>query len=154
MRVRDINRLLLIWGVPSEQGIEEIKKAGLIVLVPEMRPWLFGLKVSDLLKKHKIKHIYVTDNMLGLFFYKKKIDSALFFYKNKNNNRLSGICGSLYFYLLSKLHNVPVKTIKGEEIPPEFFDKNASTIDGRQFVGNDKSVEAKDEEFNIKKVIQ
>ena len=111
---------LLLWGIPSRQGIGEIKKQiaaaqGLYVLVPEMRPSLLGLEVAKRLAKEGIKYVYATDNMLGILFFKQKVKEVLFFYKDRTNRRLSGICGSLYVCLLARLHSVPIKTMQGEE---------------------------------------
>jgi|GEM_PF-6960237 len=38
------------------------------VLIPEMRPYILGLKVTEGLNKEGVKPIYVTDNMLGFLF--------------------------------------------------------------------------------------
>ncbi|MDL1955830.1 MAG: hypothetical protein LWW95_02075 [Candidatus Desulfofervidus auxilii] len=144
MRLKEINFTLLIWGMPSKEGIEKIKKNNLLILVPEMRPYLLGLKVAEILKEEGIESIYATDNMLGLLFYKNKIKEVLFFYKDKNNNHFLGICGSLYVCLLAKLHQVPIKALKGEKINFKNLDQDASTIDGYLFLKN-SAIEARDE---------
>ena len=56
MRLKEINFTLLIWGMPSKEGIEEIKKNNLLILVPEMRPYLLGLKVAEILKEEGIEY--------------------------------------------------------------------------------------------------
>jgi methylthioribose-1-phosphate isomerase len=112
---------LLLWGVPTGKGIKEIKERtqdnrDLYVLVPEMRPYLFGLEVARRLTEETIKHVYATDNMLGMLFFKQKIKEVLFFYKDLIDKNFSGICGSLYVCLLARLHHVPIKTMQGEKI--------------------------------------
>jgi hypothetical protein len=121
MRLNEMKEGLLLWGLPSRQGIAEIKKQiataqGLFVLVPEMRPSLFGLEVAKRLAKENIKHIYATDNMLGILFSKHKVKEVLFFYKDLTQHHFSGICGSLYVCLLAHLHHVPIKPRQGEKI--------------------------------------
>jgi hypothetical protein len=121
MRLDEMKEGLLLWGLPSGQGIAVMKKKvatapGLYVLVPEMRPYLFGLEVARRLIKEGIKHVYATDNMLGILFFKQKIKEVLFFYKDLTDQHFSGICGSLYVCLLARLHYVPIKTMQGEKI--------------------------------------
>jgi translation initiation factor 2B subunit (eIF-2B alpha/beta/delta family) len=121
MRLNEMKECLLLWGLPSHQGIAEIKKQvaaaqGLYVLVPEMRPPLLGLEVAKRLTKEGITHLYATDNMLGIFFFKQKVKEVLFFYKDLKGQNFSGICGSLYVCLLARLHSVPIKTMQGEEM--------------------------------------
>jgi hypothetical protein len=133
MHLNQISYLSLIWGMPSKEGLGEIKAKSFLILVPEMRPYLLGLEVTKKLRKKGIRHIYITDNMLGILFYKDKIKEVLFFYKEKNNNHFLGICGSLYVCLLAKLHQVSIKPLRGEKMELKDFDKDASTIDGYLF---------------------
>jgi hypothetical protein len=121
MRLDEMKEGLLLWGLPPPQGIAEIKKQvaatqGLYVLVPEMRPYLFGLEVARRLTKEGIKHVYATDNMLGIIFFKHKIREVLFFYKHLTDRHFLGICGSLYVCLLARLHSVPIKTMQAEKM--------------------------------------
>ncbi|HEX9949183.1 MAG TPA: hypothetical protein VGB29_03420 [Thermodesulfobacteriota bacterium] len=121
MRLDEMKEGLLLWGVPTGKGIKEIKERtqdnrDLYVLVPEMRPYLFGLEVARRLTEETIKHVYATDNMLGMLFFKQKIKEVLFFYKDLIDKNFSGICGSLYVCLLARLHHVPIKTMQGEKI--------------------------------------
>ncbi len=121
MRLEEMKEGLLLWGLPTRQGIAEIKKQvaatqGLYVLVPEMRPSLLGLEITKILTTEGIEHVYATDNMLGILFYKDKIKEVLFFYKDLADRHFSGICGSLYVCLLARLHSVPIKTMQGEKM--------------------------------------
>lgn len=121
MRLNEIKDGLLLWGLPSRQGIAEIKKKmygerGVYVLVPEMRPSLLGLEVARKLTKERIKHVYATDNMLGILFFKQKVKEVFFFYKDLTDRRFSGICGSLYVCLLARLHRVSIKPLQGEKM--------------------------------------
>ena len=150
MNLEEIKSLILIWGMISKEAIEQLKveflyHKGLYILVPEMRPYLLGLAVSKNLKNSRIRHIYATDNMLGYLFYKNKIKKTLFFYKEITPSGVLGICGSLYACLLSSLHNVPIKLLKGG-IESNPLDKDASTINGNLFINDPGlAIEAKDE---------
>jgi len=121
MRLNEMKEGLLLWGVPACKGIKEIKERmqdnrDLYVLVPEMQPYLFGLEVARRLAKENIKHLYATDNMLGILFFKQKIKEVLFFYKDLTDQKFWGICGSLYVCLLARLHHVSIKPLQGEKM--------------------------------------
>jgi hypothetical protein len=121
MRLSEVQEGLLLWGLPSRQGIAEIKKKvragqGMHVLVPEMRPSWLGLTIAKRLQEEGIKHVYATDNMLGILFYKSKVKEVLFFYKELTDQHVIGICGSLYVCLLAHEHNVPIKPLQGDKM--------------------------------------
>jgi hypothetical protein len=122
MRLSEVQEGLLLWGLPSRQGIAAVKKkaraeqGGVCVLVPEMRPYLLGLTIAKRLEDEGIKNVYATDNMLGILFYKRKIKEVIFFYKELTDNHAVGICGSLYVCLLAHVHNVPIKPLQGEKM--------------------------------------
>jgi hypothetical protein len=119
MRLNEVKSGLLLWGVPSDQGIEEITtedidvKRGMQVLVPEMMPYCLGLTIVRRLQEEQIQCAYITDNMLGIFFYKNKVKTLIFFYKELANHHMVGICGSLYVCMLAHVHNVPIKLRQG-----------------------------------------
>lgn len=135
MRLKEVDKALLIWGFLSREGLGQIRGEGKLVVVPENRPYLVGLRHNiPLLKKDNIPFIYCTDNMLGILFYKEKIKKTLLFYKELRKEGVVGICGSLYIVLLSKLHNVPI-----EIMPQEAFgfipqDRDASTLGGKSLI--------------------
>jgi len=120
MRLSELQEGLLLWGLPSLQGIAVVKEKaradqGVYVLVPEMRPYLLGLTIANRLQEEGIKNVYATDNMLGILFYKRKIKEVIFFYKELTDHHAVGICGSLYVCLLARVHNVPIKPLQGEK---------------------------------------
>lgn len=131
---------LLVWGALSEQGLRQIKEEGQVVIVPENRPHLTGLRHNaPLLKTQGVRFIYCTDNMLGLLFYKRKIGKTFLFYKKLGENGIIGIAGSLYAALLSHLHGVPIKTMPQSESCFDIFDQDASSLGGKKFVlGHDE----------------
>ena len=121
MRLKELGRLVLLWGFLSDNGIGAIKERAeadrdLHILVPEMRPQCLGLEAAKRLNEEGIKHTYATDNMLGILFYKNKIKEVLFFYRNLRGHHAIGICGSLYVCLLAHVHNVPITIMKGDHM--------------------------------------
>ena len=121
MLLNESGGFILLWGVPPNRGMDEIKKKvqadrGACVLVPEMRPHLLGTAIAKRLQKKRIKHVYVTDNMLGILFYKQKIKEVLFFYKERKDYHWWGINGSLYVCLLAHMHKVPIQPLQGDTV--------------------------------------
>ena len=134
MKLEDIKRAVIIWGAVSPEGISELKKESLVIIA-ENRPFLLGLKHNiPLLKGAGINFLYCADNVLGFLLYKDKIKKTYLFYREKSKEGLTGVCGSLYIYLLNKLHNVPLKFMAGGEIDFASLDKNVSTLGGRDFI--------------------
>ena len=142
MKLNDITKLSLIWGLPVD--FEGLKNK--FLLVPEMRPYLLGLSLCEELKTHGYPYVYVTDNMLGYLFFKGKIKETLLFYLERTADEIKGISGSLYVTLLSRLHQVPVYFRPGKRLAA-VNDKHAGTLDGRAFVEDEKSVIWPEEEI-------
>ena len=133
MKLEDLNNLILIWGVLSKDSLGLFKEE--TILVPENRPFLYGLKYNiPLLKENNIPFVYCTDNMIGHFFYRKKIKKTYLFYKEKIREGFIGPCGSLYAGLLSRLHNVKVDAFLGAEVNFDNIDRDASTLSGKEFI--------------------
>ena len=119
MRLNELEEVVLLWGVPSNEEIAMIKERGeanqaLRVLVPEMRPHCLGLEVAKRLSDGGIQYTYATDNMLGILFYQNKVKEVLFFYKDATDSHIVGTCGSLYVCLLAHVHNVPIRPVQGD----------------------------------------
>ncbi|UCG34784.1 MAG: hypothetical protein JSW17_04630 [Candidatus Omnitrophota bacterium] len=135
MKLENINNTTLIWGMISQEGLDHLKEEKSLVVVPENRPYLIGLKHNiPLLKKEGIDFVYCCDNVLGLLFYKERIKKTLLFYKELNQNGITGICGSLYVTLLSKLHNIPIKIAPQGRSEIAFEDADASSLGGNLFL--------------------
>ena len=150
MLLKDINQALLIWGIIPDDRLLQIKKQGRLVIVPENRPWMIGLKHNiPLLKGAGIDFVYCTDNMPGLLFNRQKITSTLLFCRQLKDEGIIGPCGSLYVALLSRLHQVPVEVIKEGDLSFDPPDTDASSLCGKPYVADqdkaDSVVMANDE---------
>ena len=133
MRLKELDNLILIWGVLSKESLGLLKEE--TVLVPENRPFLYGLKHNiPLLRENNISFVYCTDNMIGYLFYRNKIKKTYLFYKEKTEKGLIGPCGSLYAGLLSRLHGVKVDAFLGAKVNFDNIDQDVSTLLGREFI--------------------
>ena len=78
MKIKDIKRAVLFWGILSEEAVIYLKEKlheGFFLINPEMRPYLLGLKWNqNALAASGLKFLYCTDNMLGHLFYRQKIE--------------------------------------------------------------------------------
>jgi hypothetical protein len=152
MRLNEIKNGLLLWGMPSYQGMAEITKdieaeKEMTVLVPEMMPYCFGLAIAKRLQEAGIKCAYTTDNMLGILFYKNKVRTMVFFYKKLTNHHMVGICGSLYVCMLAHLHNVPIKMRQGDALMQSAHDTMA--LDDRLCVQYNQTIKREDESIPL-----
>lgn len=135
MKLKEINKATLIWGLASREGLEDIKQGSSIIVVPENRPYMVGLKNNiPLLKEKGIDFIYCNDTSLGLLFYKEKIKETVIFFSQVVEEGIEAISGSLYVALLSKLHNVPIKIMEQGTSNIAFLDNDASTLEGNLIV--------------------
>ncbi|UCC94398.1 MAG: hypothetical protein JSW40_06205 [Candidatus Omnitrophota bacterium] len=150
MKLVDINKAVVVWGPISQEGLKILKKEGHLVVVAENRPSLLGLYHNlPLLKEADIETVYCTDNTLGFLFDKGKVFKTYLFYRDKSQEGLIGMCGSLYIVLLSKLHKIPLTTMVAGKVRIENSDKSAATLRGKDFVleenTQDYIIEADDE---------
>jgi len=156
MKLKEFKKAVLIWGVLNARGLTKIKQSVELVIVPENRPYLLGLKCNiPLLQTVGIPYFYCTDNMLGGLFYKNKIQRTFLFYKKETTEGVVGFCGSLYVALLSKLHGVSISAFLGREFNLKEKDENASILGGKEFVQEDnrKWVEAPEDEIINREVL-
>lgn len=135
MKLKQIKKAILVWGIISQDGINQLKNEKELIIVPEGRPYLIGLlQNAPLLKKEGLEFVYCTDNMLGYLFYKNKIKKTIIFYKKLTPQGIIGSCGSLYVGLLSHLHKVPIKIMPEGILSTNFPDSQAKTLAGKSFI--------------------
>lgn len=149
MKLAQIKDAVLIWGVLRREALSFLEEEKLVV-VAECRPYLYGLKHNvKIFKEEKIPYVYCTDNMLGILFFKGKIKRTFIFYRKENKNGFLLPAGSLYVYILSKLHNVEVEFLpQGDFSFKGRYDLDASSLGGKRFVEDENLefvVKAQDE---------
>jgi len=104
-----IGNFKLIWGYPEENFCKEHAQDKDILLC-EMRPSLLGPRY--LTKKFKSATL-VSDNTLGLLFFKKMIKEVELFYQDSDNFGYALMPGSFTVIILAKRHNIPIRLLRG-----------------------------------------
>jgi Initiation factor 2 subunit family len=135
MTLNEIDKALLVWGPVPDEAVAHIHSTGWLVVVPEGRPFMTGLKQNiQKLKKAGIKFVYVNDNSLGSLFNKGKISRTIIFYKGKNDKEIRGFCGTMYVAILSRLHNVKIELIPAKDLSPE---GSVEMLGGKKYILRD-----------------
>jgi methylthioribose-1-phosphate isomerase len=130
-------KYVLIYGVPPKSQysflISALKAEGAeSVLVPEMRPKLWGARViaRELLARHAPATL-ISDNMMGTLFAQGEIRKLCFFYNDLEEKGPRGLCGSLLAVQLARLHGVPIELFSGETRHDSPIDSDVSTFMGK-----------------------
>jgi translation initiation factor 2B subunit (eIF-2B alpha/beta/delta family) len=130
-------RYVLVYGVPSRKQYAFLASAikaeqAESVLVPEMRPQLWGAQVVALeLLEHNVPATLISDNMMGTLFAQGEIRKLCLFYDSLSDEGMRGICGSLLAARLARLHNVPIELFSGAVQRAATQDNDVSTFLGR-----------------------
>ncbi len=134
--MKKVSNAVLIWGPVSGEGVEYLKLQAKQVVICENRPYLLGLiHNKPLLEKQGIRVVYCTDNTIGHLFYQKAVREIVLFCR-RENGIIKGVSGSLYVWLLAKIHNLPIKIFREAEICwQEIKDKDAGSLGGRPVIG-------------------
>jgi len=154
MTLDGIDKALLIWGPMPDEALSYIRSVGWLVIVPEGRPFMTGLKQNaQKLKKAGIKFVYVNDNTLGILFNKGKIFRTIIFYKEKNDTGIIGFCGTMYVTILSRLHNVKIELFAAQALQ---LAGSVDLLGGKKYILKDNVrdfiVEASDEAVSFKEL--
>jgi methylthioribose-1-phosphate isomerase len=130
-------KYILLYGVPPKSQysfvMSALKAEGAeSVLVPEMRPQLWGAQVvaRELLERNAPATL-ISDNMMGTLFARGEIRKLCLFYRSLDEIGPVGICGSLLAVQLARLHSVPVELFQGDDTAFSTPDRDVSTFMGR-----------------------
>lgn len=132
-------KYFLIWGALDDNALSKIKKEAkrAEILIPEIRPALLGLRHNaSILKKKKLRFCCCNDNALGFFFYKGLIKKVFIFASKINKQGFWAVSGTLYVFLLTKLHNVAYEILLQKNSKFQSPDKDASSLGGRTMVAD------------------
>jgi methylthioribose-1-phosphate isomerase len=146
------SKYILLYGVPPKSQYSFLISAlraehAESVLVPEMRPQLWGAQVvAPALIERNAPATLISDNMMGTLFAQGQISKLCLFYTNLSKAGPRGICGSLLAVQLARLHGAPVELFNGEERNVSTRDSDVSTFMGRQICPAGVSIRAVEEE--------
>jgi methylthioribose-1-phosphate isomerase len=133
---------LLIYGVPEASGYSFLRHAlageeAEYVLLPEMRPGLWGLHTAAKgLAQQNVPFKLISDNMMGTFFAQGAIRRVYLFYTEFADKGPVGISGSLYAVLLARAHGVSVKLLASKPVSAAALDRDVSTFMGEGVIGD------------------
>jgi Initiation factor 2 subunit family len=117
------------------------------VLVPEMRPQLWGAQVvARELLDCDVPTTLISDNIMGTLFAQGEIRKLCLFYNSLGEAGPRGICGSLLAVQLARLHGVPIELFNGDERGDSPRDSDVSTFMGKRICPAGVAVRAVEEE--------
>ena len=145
-------KYILLYGVPPKSQYSFLISAlkadrAESVLVPEMRPQLWGARVvaRDLLERN-VPTTLISDNMMGTLFAHGEILKLCLFYGSLGEEGPRGICGSLLAVQLARLHGVPIELFNGDERSDSPLDGDVSTFMGKKICPAGVAIRAVEEE--------
>jgi methylthioribose-1-phosphate isomerase len=151
-RSDDSGKYILLYGVPPKSQYSFLISAlkaerAESVLVPEMRPQLWGSRVvaRELLERN-VPTTLISDNMMGTLFAQGEILKLCLFYGSLGEAGPRGICGSLLAVQLARLHGVPIELFNGDERNAAPCDSDVSTFMGKRICPAGVAVRALEEE--------
>jgi len=131
------DKYILLYGIPPTDQYAFLLSAlkaeqAESVLVPEMRPQLWGARVvAPELLERKAPTTLISDNMMGTLFAQGEIRKLYFFYHSLDTAGPRGICGSLLAVQLARLHGIPIELYSGPERDASDLDRDVSTFLGQ-----------------------
>lgn len=130
-------KYLLIYGIPPKSQYSFLRSAlqaeqAERVLVPEMRPQLWGAVMARALLERSAPVTLISDNIMGTLFAQGEIRKLCLFYESLTEAGPKGICGSLLTVQLARLHGVPIELFSGEERSDSTADQDVSTFMGKK----------------------
>jgi methylthioribose-1-phosphate isomerase len=131
-------KYLLIYGVPPNNQYAFLLSALKAeqtesVLVPEMRPQLWGAQViaRELLSRNAPVTV-ISDNIMGTLFSQGEIRKLCLFYDDLTEAGPKAICGSLLAVQLARLHGVPIELFSGATKNDAASDQDGATFMGKR----------------------
>jgi methylthioribose-1-phosphate isomerase len=134
-------KYVLVHGIPAQSQYSELidslrPAAGEKILVPEMRPHLYGARiVAGELLARGVPTTLISDNMMGTLFARGEVRKAVLFFLSFGDGGAMGPCGALLAARLAHLHRIPVNALQGaadlEEIDG-ILDRDIATFLGKR----------------------
>jgi len=140
-------KYLLAYGIPGPSEYESLaralkKESAESLLVPEMRPQLWGAHVvAPEFLKQRTPATLISDNMMGALFAQGEILRLYLCCQEASGQGVRGITGSLLAYNLALAHGVPVELLVGDGKYHVPVDQDVSTFLGQKVLPPGVSVE-------------
>jgi methylthioribose-1-phosphate isomerase len=137
---------LLVFGVPSQNTYSFLAHALKAeqadrILVPEMRPELFGARiVARELLRRDIPVTLISDNMMGILFTHGEVRKLYLFYSGLTERGPQSICGSLLAVQLARAHGVPIELQEHERNIEPLPDSDVASFLGQRIITEGISV--------------
>ena len=129
-------RYLLVHGVPANEGYQLLAatvqgKEAQRVLVPEMRPQLWGARVvAPELARRKVAVTLISDNMMGTLFAQDQISKLLLFHNEITAAGPSAYCGALLAAQLACAHGIAIELYQSCDSTEPARDRDVATFLG------------------------
>lgn len=119
----------LVYGVPGEEGYGRLREAArdLKLLVPELRPGLWGALVAAELYRRGLSPVVISDSMMGYFFARGSVRRLLLFSAGRR-----ALPGSRLALLLARSHGVEAELLEGPPLRGEPADRDVTTFLGEK----------------------
>jgi methylthioribose-1-phosphate isomerase len=120
---------VLVHGVPGEEGYGRLREAarGLKLLVPELRPGLWGTAVAAELLRRGLSPVLISDNMMGYFFSRGSVERLILFSAGR-----AALPGSRLALLLARWHGVEAELREGPPLSGVRADRDVTTFLGEK----------------------
>jgi methylthioribose-1-phosphate isomerase len=131
-------KYLLVYGVPPKSQDSFLMSAlkaeqARSILVPEMRPQLWGAQViAPRLLERRAPVTLISDNIMGTLFSRREIRKLCLFYDSLTPEGPSGICGSLLAVQLARLHGVAIELFQSDKPMASPLDQDVATFMGKK----------------------
>jgi methylthioribose-1-phosphate isomerase len=135
-RDEEEKKYLLVHGVPAEEGYRLLatavgEKEVESILVPEMRPQLWGARViAPRLARRKVAVTLISDNMMGTLFAQDQISKLLLFYTELTAAGPSAYCGALLAVQLARAHGIAIDLRESCDTTEPVSDRDVATFLG------------------------
>ncbi|MGE5819437.1 MAG: hypothetical protein ACM37Z_15555, partial [Deltaproteobacteria bacterium] len=133
-------KYLLVHGVPAEEGYRLLVAAVQgkeveSILVPEMRPELWGARVIvPELARRKVPVTLISDNMMGTLFAQDQIRKLLLFHTALTADGPSAYCGGLLAAQLAYAHGITIDLRESCSSTAPVPDRDVATFLGAKVV--------------------
>jgi methylthioribose-1-phosphate isomerase len=137
---------LLVFGLPRKEDYSFLAHAlkaeeAQRILIPEMRPQLWGARVVALeLLRRQIPATLISDNMMGTLFAQHQIHRLYVFYAGLAERGPTAVCGSLLAARLARAHGVAIELLESGETKELPLDADVSTFLGHKVIGPEVAI--------------